>query len=267
MRIGVVRFAAWAPGLESEAAWRAWARSPAPIRGDGAPDARFLPALQRRRCDPLARMVLHVAHECCPAELRSEIACVFASRHGSFGTTVSLLEDLARDAALSPARFSHSVHNAPAGLFSIWAENRTASVSLAAGEGSFAHGLVEAILALHRARPRPVLLVHSDEALPGAVAPLADRSEGSFALALLLAGDGAGGALRFRYEPEAREPEAREPGAREPEAREPGARAAGPAAPRSGGLEFLRWWLCGERELWLPHSGGAFSLCRADAPA
>jgi len=240
------RWAAWAPGVESEAAWRAWARAPAEIRGSGAPEARFLPALLRRRCDAHSRMMLHVAHECCPAELRSEIACVFASRHGSFGTTVSLLEDLAHGAALSPARFSHSVHNAPAGLFSIWAENRTASLSLAAGEGTFAHGFLEAICTIHREGGRPVLLVHSDEAVPDAIVPLVDRREGSFALALLLAGDGPGPALCFAHEPDGR--------------------TLGPA-PRSGALEFLRWWLSEERELRLPHEGGFHAFRRADEAA
>ena len=242
MRVRLARVAAWAPGLEDEGAWRAWARDPAPVRGGAAPDARFLPPLLRRRCDALARMALHVANECCPAGLRSGIACVFASRHGSFGTTVALLEDLARDAPLSPARFSHSVHNAPAGLFSIWAENRSASLTLAAGDATFAHGLLEAACTLRRGG-RPVLLVHGDEALPDAVLPIADGPEGAFALALLLAAEGPGPELRFAHDPDTV--------------------AAAPARP--GGLEFLRWWHREERELRLPHAGGSFALRRAEA--
>jgi hypothetical protein len=245
--IRIRRWAAWAPGLESEPGWRAWARAPAELRGAGAPEARFLPPLLRRRCDALSRMMLHVAEQCCPSELRSSIACVFASRHGSFGTTVALLEDLARDAALSPARFSHSVHNAQAGLFSIWAENRTASMSLAAGPGTFAHAFLEAVCLLHRERGRPVLLVHGDEEVPDPIVPLVERREGSFALALLLASEGPGPALRFAHAPDRAAPV--------------------PAPPRSGGLEFLRWWLAEEPELRLDHEGGAWSFARAQATA
>ena len=116
----------------------------------GAPDARFLPPLVRRRCDDLTRAMLHVAHECAPAEALAACACVFASRHASLTALVELLGSIAATKPLSPNTFSHSVHNAPAGVFSVWAQNRSACSSIAAGRESFVCGLVEALCLLSR---------------------------------------------------------------------------------------------------------------------
>ena len=59
---------------------------------------------------------------------------VFASRHGSINESIELIECVARGQPLSPAKFSHTVHNAQAGLFSIAARNR-ARVELARRAG------------------------------------------------------------------------------------------------------------------------------------
>jgi hypothetical protein len=231
--VALARWAAWAPGIETPEDWRAWAREPRALLTPGAPAARFLPPMLRRRCDAHSRAILQVAHACCEADLRREVACVFASRHGSFATTVSLLEDLVSDAPLSPARFSHSVHNTQAGLFSIWARNRQPSTALAAREETFAHGLLEAACLVHREPERPVLLVVGDEAVPPPLEPVAGQAHGPHALALRL---GPGGSLRLRLEATAADPGEGRAGA-----------AAWPPA-----LEFLRWWLSGGATLRLP---------------
>ena len=64
-RLVVSRWAAWSPGIETEEDWRAYVREPRALEAKGAPELPFLPALQRRRCDQLSRMMLHVAHACC----------------------------------------------------------------------------------------------------------------------------------------------------------------------------------------------------------
>lgn len=236
--VALARWAAWAPGIETPEDWRAWAREPQALTARGAAGARFLPPMARRRCDDQSRAMLQVAHACCEADLLGEVACVFASRHGSFATTVSLLEDLAADAPLSPTRFSHSVHNTSAGLFSIWARNRQPSTALAAREETFAHGLLEAACMLHREPGRPVLLVVGDEATPAPLEPVADRRHGPYALALRL-GPGGCATLGLSLEARAR-------------------RAAGPGEARAGvaawppALEFLRWWLSDDATLRLP---------------
>jgi hypothetical protein len=234
MRVAPARWAAWAPGIETPEEWRAWARDPEVLTARGAPAARFLPAMTRRRCDGHSRAMLQVAYACCEAELRGEVACVFASRHGSFATLVSLLQDLAANAPLSPTRFSHSVHNTPAGLFSIWARNRRPSTALAARGETFAHGFLEAACMLHREPERPVLLVIGDEPVPEPLESLADAAHGSYALALRL---GAGGSASVGLRLERAE---------ESEPARPGVAGWPPA------LEFLRWWLSDASILRIP---------------
>ncbi len=112
-------WAAWAPGIETQDAWRVWCESPKELEREGKADVSFLPALLRRRCGPLARIMLNAAFHCCDEADRRRAASVFASRHGNINESIEMLEQLAREQNLSPTRFSHSVHNAQAGLFSI----------------------------------------------------------------------------------------------------------------------------------------------------
>ena len=200
-RVVVRRWAAWAPGLVEAQAWEAWARAPAMPQAQGEPDVAFLPRMVRRRCDLVSRMMLTVAHGCLPTpELRAESAAVFASRHGSFAATVSMLEALAAGEALSPTLFMQSVHNAQAGLFSIWSENTRPANAIAARRDTFAYGFLEALCQAHQ-RDEPVLLVVGDEALPPAVAALetAAASHVPYALGLLLARGGDGTAVDFEF--------------------------------------------------------------------
>jgi len=233
--VTLLGWAAWAPNLEDEAAWRAWCEAPAPIPSVGAPDVGFLPLMLRRRCDLLSRMMLEVTQRCVESTHvdRAKLASVFASRHGSFATAISLLEDVARGEATSPARFSHSVHNAQAGLFSIWALNRHASTALAAGPETFVAGFLESLAMLQR-EPLPVLFVVGDEAIPEAVRSISDHAPPPHALALLLADQGEGGRLNLRLD------------------------ASGPSETRAdtwpNALAFLRWWLSSEPRLELVHS-------------
>ena len=233
-RVVIERWAGLAPGLElGEESWRAWARAPQPFPGGSGregegnrevePDVKFLPAMQRRRCDLLSRMMLAVANACCDESERAELLSVFASRHGSFGTTVAMLEALAADEPLSPTQFSHSVHNTQVGLFSIWSGNQQVAQSLASRNESFEHGVLEAVCLQARSGGRPVLLVTGDEALPEPVAALSDDPHPPYAVGLLLRAGGAGDALDFSLE------------------HEPEALRATHMWPKA--IEFLRWWL------------------------
>lgn len=193
----VLGWAAWAPGLEDAEAWRAWAKAPVPLAAEGVPDARFLPAMLRRRCTPLTRIMLRAAYDACPEPLRAEVRSVFASRHGSINESIELIECVARGLPLSPAKFSHTVHNAQAGLFSIAAGNRRASSSLAAQQDTLGHGWLEALAHLEREPTRPVLLVVGDVPLAPTFAPLVKEPVCSYAVAWLLAAGGEGEALHF----------------------------------------------------------------------
>jgi len=226
----VRRWSAWSPGLENAEAWSNWCAAPTELASEGRPEARFLPALLRRRCGSLARIMLSAAFDCCEEAELSEVATVFASRHGNINESIDLLDRIAERQPLSPTVFSHTVHNAQAGLFSIAASNRQASSSIAAQQDSFACGYLEALTLLERDPDRPVLLVVGDVPLAPTFAPLVEEPAGSYGLGLLLARDGEGTQLGFGRQSLA----------------DPPATACWPDA-----IEFLRWYLSGESSLVL----------------
>jgi len=218
----VTAWAAWAPGLETPEAWQHWAEAPAPIGADGVPDVRFLPAMLRRRCTPLTRIMLKAAFECCPETERAGLRSVFASRHGSINESIELLECVARGEKLSPTKFSHTVHNAQAALFSMAAGNRCASSSLSAQQDTFGCAWLEALAHLEREPERGVLLVVGDVPLAETFAPLVDEPVSAWALALRLEAGGEAPTLRLGLEP---------------------AESARETPPWPDGPAFLRFWL------------------------
>lgn len=224
----VKRWSAWAPDHRDEEAWRDWARAPVAPKGNAHPDVSFLPAMFRRRCNPLARLMLAAAFDGCEADAASEPRTVFASRHGSINDSLPLLEALALRKPLSPTAFSHTVHNVQAGLFSIAAENRQPSSSVSGSADTFESGFIEALTHLDRDPERDVLLVVGDHPLHAVFAPLVDEDAVSYAFALLLSRSGSGTALRFELAPR---------------------RAPASPPPWPTALEFLRWLLSSEERL------------------
>jgi len=193
-RAHVLRWSAWSPGLEDAPAWERWAAAPAPLATEGHPAAAFLPAMLRRRCTPLTRLVLTAAFGALAEGERPRVRTVFATRHGSINESIELLHQVVAQERLSPTKFSHTVHNAQAGLFCIAAGNRQASSSLAARADTFACGWLEALTFLERDPATPVLLVTSDVPLDATFAALVPEPRGAYGLGLLLAraGDGPG---------------------------------------------------------------------------
>jgi hypothetical protein len=184
--VAIARWAAWAPGLEDRDAWEDWCRHPRALGADGTPDIAFLPPLLRRRCGRLSRMMLRTALACGAPDELATVPTVFASRHGDLATTVALLQCLARDEPVSANRFSHSVHNTQAGLFSIVTGNRQPASALAAGRDTFRCAFLEALNLLRQATAGRVLLVIGDEPLPAVFAPFADEPQAAYATAFLL---------------------------------------------------------------------------------
>jgi hypothetical protein len=233
----VLRWSAWSPGVEDATAWQAWAAAPRPLGTEGRPDAAFLPAMLRRRCTPLTRLVLTAAFGALAEDERPRVRTVFATRHGSINESIELLHQVIAQERLSPTKFSHTVHNAQAGLFCIAAGNRQASSSLAACADTFACGWLEALSFLERDPGTPVLFVTSDVPLDATFASLLREPPGAYGLGLLLAraGDGPGFDLDLEG------------------SGEPGAR------PWPDAAEFLRFLLSGESRLEL----GRFGWTRA----
>jgi hypothetical protein len=170
------------------------------------------------------------------------VGSVFASRHGNINESIELLERLAHQLPLSPTRFSHSVHNAQSGLFSIAAGNRRASSSIAAEEETFGCAWLEALTFLERFPETPVLLVMAEVPLAPVFAALVDEPAASYGLGLLLASQGPGTRLDF------------------------GMAAGGGAAARPrwpDAAEFLRWLASPEPRLALGTGPRRFEWAKA----
>ncbi len=234
IRFTVKAWSAWAPGLENTEDWRRFAREPVLPALDGTPVLMFVPAMQRRRFSRLSRMALQSAFASCPTELLTEASTVFASRHGESEVCLALLRDIAQRLALPPTKFSHSVHNAQAGLFSIAAGNGRPSSSIAGQQDTFCAGLVEALGLCQRHRPHPTLLVVADEPIPAIFRAFEDELPAAFAAAWLVEeGIGAAG-MPF-----------------EMRLSEPLANTADTTPKLPGALQFLAWMLGEEDSLAL----------------
>jgi hypothetical protein len=153
-------------------------------QGDPAPSLAFIPALSRRRLSPLARIALALAYEL-SAESKPE-RMVFASRHGEIINTTAMLRDLAQDIALSPAAFSHAVHNAIPGLWSIFQQQHGECSAIAAGLDTLPMALLEAQTLLFAEPKSAVLLLLADEMPPACFESGLTELSAQYALGLLL---------------------------------------------------------------------------------
>lgn len=116
----------------------------------------------------------------------SSLASVFASAHGDLPIVDYLCATLATDPMqLSPTRFHHSVHNAAAGYWSIATHDTAPASAIAAGDETFAAGLLEAATQAC-AEHRPVLLVAFDTPAVGPLS-LAAPNTALFGMATVLA--------------------------------------------------------------------------------
>lgn len=155
---------------------------------DPEPWPTLLPANERRRSSAPARWAITVGSEALAAAgiAAESAATVFASCSGDGLITHQICEALAsQPPQMSPTRFHNSVHNAPAGYWSIFARSRTPSTTLCGYDGSFAAGLLEAAAQVI-VEQRTVLLIAYDLPYPEPIRALWPVTR-PFAAALLLA--------------------------------------------------------------------------------
>jgi len=169
------------------------------------PAPRALPSTERRRAGLSVKLALAAGLEAVTNAKReaATLAAVFASSSGDGENCHAICEVLAsEEREISPTRFHNSVHNAPAGYWSI-ATGATASIdSVAAFDASFAAGLLEALARLAADPATPVILVAYDVPYPEplhATRPVPD----AFAVAMVLssAAHGAGPSIAARLAP------------------------------------------------------------------
>lgn len=111
------------------------------------PATPLLPPNERRRAVPTVRLVLAVGAEAfaMAANDAATTRTVFTSSGGDGDTIHEILKTTASpNPEVSPTRFHNSVHNAPAGYWSIATGSRASSTSLCCHDDSFAAGLLEA---------------------------------------------------------------------------------------------------------------------------
>ena len=151
------------------------------------PAPASLPSAERRRTGTGVKLALAVGHEAVSASGReaASLATVFSASGGDGQNCHAICETLASDdRKLSPTRFHNSVHNAPAGYWSIATRAMAPSNVLCAYDGSFAAGLLESLCQV-AVDGVPTLLIVFDTDYPAPmrdVRPIPD----AFGVALLL---------------------------------------------------------------------------------
>lgn len=192
MRVWIDSAGITGPGLPG------WEASRAILAGEAAcpggdlvlPKLDLLPPVERRRTGALVKLALAAGQDAL-ARKQGGVAflpSVFASSGGDGDVVNEICATLAgSDRQVSPTRFHNSVHNAPAGYWSIATASRAPSTSLSALDWSFAAGLVEAACQVVSGQDR-VLLVAADMPYPPPLLGVR-TTKLPFGGALLLAGD------------------------------------------------------------------------------
>lgn len=150
------------------------------------PKLDFVPAMQRRRLSPFAKIALYAANKTLEHEVseQTSLPIVFSSRHGDIHKTSVLLDNLAHQEMLSPTAFALSVHNAVPSLYSILTHNKAAITAIAAGQDSFFMAIVDAYVRLNSGICDEVLFIHADENLPGIYCSFQDEQQVPHAVAM-----------------------------------------------------------------------------------
>jgi hypothetical protein len=172
VRLRSTRVGAVGPGLASWDAAApilrgAVAYQPAPVP---KPAVERVPARERRRTTFTIALALAAAEQALGAfEQGVPLPTVFACSGGDTEIIDRICRALLEPGRpVSPADFHHSVHNAPAGYWSIACHDRAPTVSLSAYDASFAAGLIEGATQLASGAGR-VLLVAYDTPAPAPI--------------------------------------------------------------------------------------------------
>jgi hypothetical protein len=165
--ISLEKWIGWAPGIESEDEWKQYFNdTKTPSNDYSLPKNNYIPKNIKRRCSSFIKLTLFGALQCVENTANCDINGVFVSRYGDMTTTNKLLNDISQEEPLSPFNFSHSVHNASAGLYSIITKNQNPAISISGGNSSFSYGFIETLKFLNRFPKNKVVLVISEESLP-----------------------------------------------------------------------------------------------------
>lgn len=200
LTLGIAGIGAWTRGAPDWSSLRALLRGEAGWREDAPakPAASILPPGERRRAPESVLLAAEIAGQACTMAQRDAagLPCVFASTHGELAITDYMCATLASAPhELSPTKFHNSVHNAPAGYWTIAAQCTAGSSAVSGYHASFGAGLLEAAT-LAAADGVPVLFAAYETASHGPLLDLA-RTTLAFGAALVLMPDTDATPLRF----------------------------------------------------------------------
>jgi hypothetical protein len=156
------------PGLADWPAARAILAGQAPYASapTALPAPQQLPPSERRRASRSVKLVLAIGEQAIAAAGReaSTLGAVFTSSAGDGQNCHEICQALASgnavDRQISPTRFHNSVHNAPAGYWSIASGAMASSSVICAYDASFGAGLLEALAQVATAREPAVLIAY-----------------------------------------------------------------------------------------------------------
>lgn len=181
-------WAACAPGVDTPQRWSQWAAAPWLPEGEPQVALAAVAPMLRRRFAPLGRLAAQAAFDLAGDARAADGAdlddnpTVYASRYGETGRCLELLADQARGDALSPTAFGLSVHNAIGAMVALARGDRSNSSAIAAGRGTAAAGVVEAVSLLEDGARSASLVVY-DAPLPAGYGQFEDEPSAHFAWA------------------------------------------------------------------------------------
>jgi hypothetical protein len=184
MQVRIKNISALAPGLNTDEQWHTWAENPTFANGEvTVPKLDFIPMMQRRRLSKFARLCSYTLHHLTEV---NTLQMVFTSRFGDLVKTDALIENVVDNQPLSPAQFGLSVHNAAAGQYSIFTNNKCPSTTICADVDSFHMGMVEAVARLEQSNDDELVLVCTEAIAPQRYAPFIAEQQIDHSVAILL---------------------------------------------------------------------------------
>ena len=167
MKFAIAGVGAWGTGFTS------WEQLQLLLRGEKlesdlstskGPKPSLIPANERRRAPLTARLAVETSHQAVLAagvDMQT-LSCVFGSGYGDTAVTDYMCRVLnTEDKQLSPTKFHNSVHNAPAGYWTISTGCCQPANSIAALEYTAGMTLIEAVSQCY-SEQQPVLLTLFD---------------------------------------------------------------------------------------------------------
>lgn len=144
-----------------------------------SPKVDFIPSLTRRRLTNIEKIGLYLARQVEPISAETKI--VFASRYGEWQQTIKLIQQMYNDNEMSPAGFSHSVHNAMPGILSIVTKTPYNYTTIAAQDETIDCALIESL-----STREDVLFIYAEESTPTFYAQKFDKPFSGHGLAFVM---------------------------------------------------------------------------------